>query len=90
MTRSESEAVAKFEKAGFELAEYGAFEVFLGVAIFHPEEVKDVEIAKDEIGKITDRWKHFLQSHRRLMKESTDGRGGRDRRSWAPFLRAIG
>lgn len=47
----ESEPSAEFEQNRLDLAEDGCFEVLLAVGVFQTEEVEDIRIAENEIGR---------------------------------------
>ena len=46
----EGEAGAEFEEEGLDLTEDGVFDIFFEVAVAEAEEVKDIGVAKDEVG----------------------------------------
>src|SRR2546422_10591349 len=47
---NESKSDAQFENEGFHLAQDGRFQILLSITVFQPEEIKDVGIAKNQIG----------------------------------------
>ncbi len=47
----EGKAGAEFQEEGFDLAENGRLKVFFAVGVLEPEEIEDIRIAEDEIGR---------------------------------------
>ena len=51
LASEKGKAIAKFEQEGFEFAEDGIFKVFFEVSVVEAEEIEEVGITKDEVGR---------------------------------------